>query len=186
MIEPSRPGISYSFTSDGFYEESYYRAISNPADPSCPGAIMQWQHGSYVIGSDGSLTMTPIAVDGRQLLSQPCQNSHAIYTRYNTTEKMKVRPSPPILCLANQHTNKHQRHTASTPTPTTVSSASTSPSLTAKSCNQCTSSTTHRRCCPPKPSTPLSLPAPLPLQKQSVMLVERSLRISRWASRARS
>ncbi|THW85934.1 ROT1-like protein [Aureobasidium pullulans] len=61
MIEPSRPGISYSFTSDGFYEEAYYRAISNPANPSCPGAIMQWQHGSYVIGSDGSLTMTPIA-----------------------------------------------------------------------------------------------------------------------------
>mgnify|MGYP001206500181 CR=1 FL=1 len=90
MIEPSRPGISYSFTSDGFYEEAYYRAISNPANPSCPGAIMQWQHGSYVIGSDGSLTMTPIAVDGRQLLSQPCQNKNSIYTRYNTTEKMKV------------------------------------------------------------------------------------------------
>ncbi|KEQ81806.1 ROT1-like protein [Aureobasidium pullulans] len=90
MIEPSRPGISYSFTSDGFYEEAYYRAISNPANPSCPGAIMQWQHGSYVIGSDGSLTMTPIAVDGRQLLSQPCQNKNSIYTRYNTTEKMKA------------------------------------------------------------------------------------------------
>lgn len=107
LIEPSRPGISYSFTSDGFYEESYYRAISNPADPSCPGAIMQWQHGSYVIGSDGSLTMTPIAVDGRQLLSQPCQNSHALYTRYNTTEKMKVCASSHILYLSNQHTNKN-------------------------------------------------------------------------------
>lgn len=90
LIEPSRTGISYSFTSDGFYEEAYYRAIANPADPSCPGAIMQWQHGSYVINSDGSIDMTPIAVDGRQLLSQPCQNSHAIYTRYNTTEHMKV------------------------------------------------------------------------------------------------
>ena len=102
LIEPSRPGISYSFTSDGYYEESYYRAISNPADPSCPGAIMQWQHGSYVIGSDGSLTMTPIAVDGRQLLSQPCQNSHAIYTRYNTTEKMKVCSSYLTRCFRQQ------------------------------------------------------------------------------------
>lgn len=51
---------------------------------------MQWQHGSYVINSDGSMDMTPIAVDGRQLLSQPCQNSHSVYTRYNTTEHMKV------------------------------------------------------------------------------------------------
>ncbi|KAG9557936.1 ROT1-like protein, partial [Aureobasidium melanogenum] len=90
LIEPSRTGISYSFTSDGFYEEAYYRAISNPTDPSCPGAIMQWQHGSYVINSDGSIDMTPIAVDGRQLLSQPCQNTHAVYTRYNTTEHMKA------------------------------------------------------------------------------------------------
>lgn len=186
MIEPSRPGISYSFTSDGFYEESYYRAISNPADPSCPGAIMQWQHGSYVIGSDGSLTMTPIAVDGRQLLSQPCQNSHAIYTRYNTTEKMKVCASSSILCFSNQHTNKNQRHTASTQTPTTVSSASTSPNSTAKSCNQCTSSITLLRCCLLRLSTPPSLPAALPLQRQSAMLAERSPQISRWAFRARS
>ena len=29
MIEPSHPGISYSFTADGHYEEAYYRAISN-------------------------------------------------------------------------------------------------------------------------------------------------------------
>ena len=29
MKEPSLPGISYSFTSDGFYEEAYYRAIAN-------------------------------------------------------------------------------------------------------------------------------------------------------------
>lgn len=29
LIEPNRTGISYSFTSDGFYEEAYYRAISN-------------------------------------------------------------------------------------------------------------------------------------------------------------
>lgn len=28
LIEPNRTGISYSFTSDGFYEEAYYRAIS--------------------------------------------------------------------------------------------------------------------------------------------------------------
>ena len=91
LIEPSRTGISYSFTDDGYYEEAYYRAIANPQDPSCPSAIMQWQHGSYVIETNGSMYLTPISVDGRQLLSQPCQYDNAIYTRYNTSEYIKVR-----------------------------------------------------------------------------------------------
>lgn len=29
LTEPSHPGISYSFTADGHYEQAYYRAISN-------------------------------------------------------------------------------------------------------------------------------------------------------------
>lgn len=29
LIEPALTGFSYSFTADGFYEEAYYRAISN-------------------------------------------------------------------------------------------------------------------------------------------------------------
>jgi hypothetical protein len=29
LIEPSHTGISYSFTDDGHYEVSYYRAIAN-------------------------------------------------------------------------------------------------------------------------------------------------------------
>jgi hypothetical protein len=29
MYEPAHTGISYSFTDDGYYEEAYYRAISN-------------------------------------------------------------------------------------------------------------------------------------------------------------
>ncbi|KAH0842780.1 hypothetical protein FOPE_08393 [Fonsecaea pedrosoi] len=29
LIEPELAGISYSFTSDGYYEEAYYRAVSN-------------------------------------------------------------------------------------------------------------------------------------------------------------
>lgn len=86
LIEPSRTGISYSFTSDGFYEEAYYRAVSNPASPNCPSGIMQWQHGKYVIYSNGSVVCTPFAVDGRQLLSEPCSADESIYTRYNQTE----------------------------------------------------------------------------------------------------
>ncbi|MDI1488782.1 MAG: Reversal of tor2 lethality [Ramalina farinacea] len=29
MFEPDLTGFSYSFTKDGFYEEAYYRAVSN-------------------------------------------------------------------------------------------------------------------------------------------------------------
>lgn len=53
---------------------------------------MQWQHGSYAVAFNGSLTLTPIAVDGRQLLSEPCQKDTGTYTRYNTTEHYEVCP----------------------------------------------------------------------------------------------
>lgn len=96
LIEPSLPGISYSFTGDGHYEEAYYRAIANPTNPACPGGIMQWQHGSWVLNPNGSLTLTPIAVDGRQLMSEPCNSKHGIYTRYNQSEFFKVRFICPV------------------------------------------------------------------------------------------
>lgn len=51
---------------------------------------MQWQHGSWQRNDNGSLTLTPIAVDGRQLLSEPCKYETGIYTRYNQTEMMAV------------------------------------------------------------------------------------------------
>ncbi|CAK1364124.1 unnamed protein product [Cercospora beticola] len=89
LIEPSHTGISYSFTADGYYEEAYYRAIANPVRPNCPGGIMQWQHGTWEQLSNGSLALTPIATDGRQLLSKPCDNENAIYTRYNQSETFK-------------------------------------------------------------------------------------------------
>jgi hypothetical protein len=33
LIEPERPGISYSFSADGFFEEAYYRAVANRTLP---------------------------------------------------------------------------------------------------------------------------------------------------------
>ena len=51
---------------------------------------MQWQHGTYEIFANGSLIMTPFAVDGRQLMSDPCNGDDAVYTRYNQTETMEV------------------------------------------------------------------------------------------------
>ena len=64
-------------------------------DPSCPQAIMQWQHGTVVMNSDLSLTLTPIGVDGRQLQSDPCKaTKKGVYTRYIQSETMKVRNYP--------------------------------------------------------------------------------------------
>ncbi|CAD6568854.1 MAG: Reversal of tor2 lethality [Alectoria sarmentosa] len=89
IFEPALTGFSYSFTDDGHYEEAYYRAVSNPADPSCPQGIIQWQHGTYAKNANGSLTLTPFGVDGRQLLSDPCNNNNAVFTRYNQIELFK-------------------------------------------------------------------------------------------------
>ncbi|QKX60525.1 uncharacterized protein TRUGW13939_07670 [Talaromyces rugulosus] len=88
--EPPLTGISYSFSDDGHYEEAYYRAVSDPSNPECASGIMQWQHGTYLVQPNGSLVLTPIAVDGRQLLSNPCDGHTAMYSRYNQTEMFKT------------------------------------------------------------------------------------------------
>ena len=51
---------------------------------------MQWQHGAYTVFGNGTLILTPIAVDGRQLLSNPCRKQAGQYTRYNITEEFQV------------------------------------------------------------------------------------------------
>ncbi|RDW83690.1 Protein rot1 [Aspergillus mulundensis] len=87
LIEPKLTGVSFSFTSDGYFEEAFYRAVSNPQDPSCPKGIMQWQHGTYTVGSGGSLHLKPFPMDGRQLVSDPCSSAKGLYSRYNQTEE---------------------------------------------------------------------------------------------------
>ncbi|CCD26633.1 Rot1p NDAI_0I00640 [Naumovozyma dairenensis CBS 421] len=87
LIEPSLPGISYSFTEDGWFEEATYQVSGNPKDPTCPMASLIYQHGKYEILSNGTLILHPIEVDGRQLFSDPCNDDGiSTYTRYNQTE----------------------------------------------------------------------------------------------------
>ena len=52
---------------------------------------MQWQHGTYEIAADGSISLEPISVDGRQLMSDPCLYDSSILTRFSEPEKFKVR-----------------------------------------------------------------------------------------------
>ncbi|KAA8893818.1 chaperone for protein-folding within the ER, fungal-domain-containing protein [Sphaerosporella brunnea] len=89
LKEPRLPGSSYSFTADGHYEEALYIVVSNPTTPSCPSAVLQWQHGEYTRFENGSLVLNPIQIDGRQLLSEPCNYDTSIYTRYNQSETIK-------------------------------------------------------------------------------------------------
>ena len=68
-------------------------------NPNCPKGIIQWQHGSFKKLDNGSLSLDPIKVDGRQVYSDPCSYGNSIYTRYNTTELFKVCASSPALRL---------------------------------------------------------------------------------------
>ncbi|AET37877.1 Rot1p Ecym_2124 [Eremothecium cymbalariae DBVPG len=87
LIEPSLPGISYSFTEDGFFEEASYRVVGNARDHKCPTAVMTFQHGTYKIEANGTLVLTPFGVDGRQLVSEPCKDGgKSTYVRYNQVE----------------------------------------------------------------------------------------------------
>ncbi|KAF2835228.1 hypothetical protein M501DRAFT_999256 [Patellaria atrata CBS 101060] len=86
MIEPEHTGISYSFTDNGHYESAFYRAVANPVNPACPKGVMQWQHGTYEKLVNGSLSLSPISVDGRQLTSDPCNYDRGIYLRYSQPE----------------------------------------------------------------------------------------------------
>ena len=90
LIEPALPGISYSFTEDGWFEEATYQVSGNPKNPSCPKGSLIYQHGRYEVLDNGTMILHPIAVDGRQLFSDPCNdNGVSTYMRYNQTEIFK-------------------------------------------------------------------------------------------------
>lgn len=89
LIEPALPGISYSFTADGYWEQALYRVTANPRNPKCPTAVLVFQHGTYEILSNQTIVMTPFKVDGRQLVSDPCKSSTSTYLRYNDTVIMQ-------------------------------------------------------------------------------------------------
>ena len=148
MFEPDLTGFSYSFTDDGYYEVAYYRAISNRMSPTgrsswgmsltihiatkpeCPQGIIQWQHGTFTAPSNGSLVLSPFGVDGRQLLSNPCQFQNSIFTRYNQSELFRVSLALTTFITSTSRerklTNSPYRAMNSSQTPTAKPPASTS------------------------------------------------------------
>lgn len=82
---PPTTGISYSFTSDGFYEIARYRFVSNGSEPNCITGVMNWAHGTFVFNSNGSLSMTSFG-DGYQQIQDPCGAVSNFIESYNQSE----------------------------------------------------------------------------------------------------
>ncbi|KZS93836.1 hypothetical protein SISNIDRAFT_440953 [Sistotremastrum niveocremeum HHB9708] len=82
---PQTTGISYSFTTDGFFEEAWYRFNSNGSNPNCIQGVIQWQHGTYCPLANGSIVLNPFAPDGRQQVQDPCSPVSNIIQQFNAT-----------------------------------------------------------------------------------------------------
>jgi len=80
---PQNTGIAYSFTNTGFFEEAQYRYNSNGTAPNCIQGVIFWQHGTYTLNDDGSMTLNPFSSDGRIQVQDPCAATTNIITYYN-------------------------------------------------------------------------------------------------------
>ncbi|ORY79332.1 chaperone for protein-folding within the ER, fungal-domain-containing protein [Leucosporidium creatinivorum] len=79
---PPVAGYSYSFTEDGWYEEASFTWTSNATDHHCIQANIIWQHGTYKVNANGTITTdsTMFAGDGRVQVQNACAaQSSAIY-----------------------------------------------------------------------------------------------------------
>jgi len=85
---PKTTGRSFSFldTPQGsFWEQADYRMTGNAIDPHCITGVLTFQHGSFEYLGNGSLLLTPIAQDGRQLVQDPCAAVSSQITQFNAT-----------------------------------------------------------------------------------------------------
>lgn len=80
---PSNTGISFSFTDDGHFEEAQFRYAANSTRPHCVTAYLIWQHGTYTLQPNGSITTQPIAADGRIQVQNRCEAMSSVITYYN-------------------------------------------------------------------------------------------------------
>jgi len=86
---PKLTGISYSFTDDGHFEESFYTLTVNATMPNCITAVLQWQHGSYQALANNSILYFPIASDGRQRVLNTCSPQSDVTQQFNQTFWMR-------------------------------------------------------------------------------------------------
>ncbi|KII91024.1 hypothetical protein PLICRDRAFT_52694 [Plicaturopsis crispa FD-325 SS-3] len=82
---PKTAGISFSFTTDNYYEIARYRFVSNGSQPTCITGVMNWVHGTYVVNPNNSISLTPLG-DGYQQIQDPCAAVSNFVENYNMTE----------------------------------------------------------------------------------------------------
>lgn len=70
-------------TNDGYFEEVQYQYNANASNPACIQAFIYWQHGTYSLNHNGSITLRPFASDGRIQVQDPCAATTNIITYYN-------------------------------------------------------------------------------------------------------
>ncbi|KAK4056478.1 Reversal of tor2 lethality [Microbotryomycetes sp. JL221] len=85
---PATTGIAISFTNDGYFEQAQYRFNANGSDPHCSTAVLIWQHGTYQLHNNGSLTLdpSPFQSDGRVQVQDPCGPQTEVLTYYSQFE----------------------------------------------------------------------------------------------------
>nr|ODN99983.1 hypothetical protein L204_02428 [Cryptococcus depauperatus CBS 7855] len=71
------------FTNNGFFEEVRYQYNSNATNPSCIQAYIAWQHGTYSLNDNGSISLFPFSSDGRIQVQDPCAATTNVITYYN-------------------------------------------------------------------------------------------------------
>lgn len=74
---PLSGGIAYSFVEDlpnggGHFETSTFTYTSNPTMNRCFKAALTWQHGTFTLNNNGSLSLKPFAADGVVQVMDPC------------------------------------------------------------------------------------------------------------------
>lgn len=89
FIYPATAGESYSFTNDGFWEQALFLYNTNPAKPNCVSAQLIWQHGTYTLNSNNTLTLNPFKGDGRQQVSDRCAENSNYVQSYDQKEDMQ-------------------------------------------------------------------------------------------------
>ncbi|KAG8927587.1 Reversal of tor2 lethality [Tulasnella sp. 419] len=89
---PKTTGISYSFTTDfldngedGYFEEAQYRFEGNGSKPNCIVGIVLFQHGTYKLNPNGSITLNPFPEDGRIQVQDMCAADSNVMQQFNQT-----------------------------------------------------------------------------------------------------
>lgn len=88
FVYPQTAGQSYSFTDDGYWEQALYLYNTNPGKPNCVSAQLIWQHGTYTLNSNNTLTLNNFKGDGRQQISDRCAENSNYVQSYDQKEDM--------------------------------------------------------------------------------------------------